>query len=861
MPTTAEALQTAFHHHQAGQLREAEVLYRQILEVEPDHADALHLLGLVAYQGGRAELAVAPIRRAVALCGDRAVFHGNLGEAYRVIGKLREAEDCLRQALRLDPHLPDAHNSLGAVLRATGRTDEAIAAFDEAIRLRPDFAEAHNNLGALLQMRGDSRAAVAAFERALACRPNYVDASNNLGTVWKEQGRLEEAAACYRKALQLAPNESEGHLNLGTVYHARGQLSEAIACFREALRLDPSSRAAQRNLGTALGESGRHEEAIASFRALVELDSQSADAHFHLGTALHAQENWPAAAAEYRKALGLDPKHAKTLANLGSVLQRQGECDESLAMLDRALELDPTMAQAHLNRANLYKLQKRTAEAVAGYETALRLRPDFPEAYNNLAVLFNDMDQPDAAVACCRKGLEQQPASAALYANLATALQNLGRAGEAIECARKSVELRPEGPGEYTNLLYKLNFHPDYGAAEIFAEHLAWAERHAEPLTRVARPHANDPAPERRLRVGYVSPYFREHAVNFFSEPMIAAHDHRAFEIFCYSDVQFGDAATERLRRAADQWRDVRQLTDEQLAQRVRDDTIDILVDLTGHIAGNRLLAFARKPAPVQVTYIGYQNTTGMSAMDYRLTDAWADPPGATDAYYVEKLVRLPRSFFCYRPDDPSPAIAPLPALAAGRITFGAFNNFAKVSPRTLEVWLSILERLPDSRLLLLARGGGSLERRVGELARARAIDPRRIEFCDKRPRAQYLQLVAQADVALDPFPFNGHTTTCDAIWMGVPVVMLAGQSYASRFGGSVLRNVGLEHLVADSAERYVEIAVELATNPTELARLRETLRPRMAASPLLDAQGFTRHLETAYRDMWRAWCERPQQR
>jgi protein O-GlcNAc transferase len=854
MSSTSEALQTAYAHHQAGQLREAEAIYRRILQVEPNHADSLHLLGLVAYQVGRADTAVELIGRAVGLRADQALFRGNLGEALRACGRVAEAETCLREALRLDPTLADAHNSLGNIQRAAGHGDDAIASFRRAIELRPTFAEAHNNLGTVLQAQGQLSAAISAYREALQLNPRYVDAWLNLGTAWRTHGNGVEAAQSYRQALQLAPNNSEAHLNLGTVHQDRRELDEAVACYRQAVALDPRSVTAHSNLGAALKDLKQFDEAFASLRTAIGLDPRHVDAHFNLAAVWHAQEKWAQAAAAYDDVLRLQGQHPKALASLGTVLQHQGRVDESLALLDRAIELDPGYATAHLNRANVYRLQRRNAEAVEGYETALRLQPEFPEAYNNLAVLLNDVDQPDLAVQCCRRGIKQDSRSGALYANLATAMQNLGQLDEAIQYARKSVELQPDAVGAHTNLLYKLNFNPDYDAASIFQEHLEWARRHAEPLTARATGHSNDRSRDRRLRIGYVSPYFRDHAVNFFSEPMITAHDHQDFEIFCYSDATIVDAATERLRPTVDHWRETRSQTDEELAETIRGDAIDILVDLTGHIAGNRLLTFARKPAPIQVTYLGYQNTTGMSAMDYRLTDAWSDPPGQTDAFYTEELVRLPRAFFCYRPSE-APDVSTLPALRAGHVTFGSFNNFAKVSPGALEAWLSILNSVAHSRLMILAHGGGSLTARVQQLAELQGIDPARIEFCEKRSRPAYLQLMSQVDIALDPFPFNGHTTTCDAVWMGLPVVMLAAASYASRFGGSVLNQVGLEHLIAQSPVEYVDIAVRLAADVDALADLRKALRDTMAGSALLDAVGFTRNLEAAYRQMWHKWC------
>jgi predicted O-linked N-acetylglucosamine transferase (SPINDLY family) len=337
---------------------------------------------------------------------------------------------------------------------------------------------------------------------------------------------------------------------------------------------------------------------------------------------------------------------------------------------------------------------------------------------------------------------------------------------------------------------------------------------------------------------------------------MILAHDHEQFEIFCYSDVLRPDATTARIQASCDVWREVRPLADHELAQQVRNDRIDILVDLTGHIAGNRLLTFARKPAPVQVTYIGYHNTTGLSAMDYRLTDDWSDPPGLTDHLHTERLERLPRAFFCYRPHDEAPEVTPLPAVESGVVTFGSFNSFMKVTPQVISAWLEILDRVTDSRLLVLAYRGGYVEQHLHALAGERGIDPRRIELYDACPTPDYLRLQQRVDIALDPFPLNGHTTTCDSLWMGVPVVMLAGDTHPTRLGGSVLVNMELDDLIARDTSQYVDVAVGLAGDRPRLEKLRRELRPRMAASAVLDFSGFTRNLEAAYHRMWRTWCE-----
>jgi protein O-GlcNAc transferase len=894
MATTHANFETAFAHHQAGRVREAEAIYRQILGADPNHFEALHLLGLVEHHFGRHDEAVELIVRAIALAGQQARYHSNLGEVYRVQGKLAEAEQALRQALSLEPKSPEALNNLGIVLGALGKSAEAIQAYSQAIVERTDFAEPHNNLAAILYGQGKVDDAIAHYRKAVQKNPRYAEAYNNLGTALKSKGRLDDAEQAYRQALRLAPHLSDAHLNLGSLLEAGHQHDLAIDCFRQAISLDPRSALAHANLGIALHAQHQLHDAIDHYRRALEIDPRDADTCNNLGLALKsqiirdhvAQEcqgvrnlvespradidpdnayigvseirmglDFTAAAEQFRRAVDGDPRHAKALVNLGKLLEDEGLLDEALAHYDRALESDPRYAKAHLYRADAYRLLRRTSEAISGYRAAIDLQPHNPEAYNQLGVLFNDLDRPDEAIEACHKGLDQEPGLAAFYNTLGTALAQQGRMDEGVAAGRKAVSLQPGSRGAFSNLIYGLNRVPQYDPATLFEEHLEWARRHAEPLTALAETNDNDPTPNRRLRVGYVSPYFRNHAVNFFSEPLIVSHDSAEFEIFCYSDVRVPVNATERLQAAVDHWRDCSHMSDKQLAETVRADAIDVLVDLTGHIAGSRLLAFARKPAPVQVTYLGYQNTTGMSAMDYRLTDTLADPPGTTDKFYTEKLVRLPRAFFCYRPSDKAPPPSPLPAIAKGHVTFGSFNNFNKLTPQAIGAWLQILDRVPDSRLLLLSSTSDYVARRLENLARAHGLDPARIELVHKRPLRDYYALVQQADIALDPFPFNGHTTTCDAIWLGVPVVMLQGRMYASRFGGSVLANVGLDDLIARSVSEYVDKAVELAGDLDRLAELRAQLRPRMAASPLLDFQGFARNVEAAYRQMWTDWC------
>ncbi len=732
---------------------------------------------------------------------------------------------------------------------------DAAAACREILSLEPDDVDALGLLGLVTHQTGHHEAAVELISRAIALRSGEAVLHSNLGEVYRALGKLDEAVRSYREAIRLDPSSVDAHHNLGIALLSLGQLSEAEASSREAIRLHPRFAGAYNNLGLIRQRQGDESGAMALFRQALEIREDFIEARSNLAMALIGQGRIAEAMQTYGEALRLRPDDPEMMRNYGHLLQGEGRLDEALEYFRSATRLNPNFAAAYFDQGIIYQSKEMSDEAIAAYATTLRLQPDHFQACNNLALLYCVRSRPDQSVEYCKQGIAVSPSCGRLHSTMARALTGQGRADEAIAEFRKAAELSPNESCEQSKYLYAMNVHPQFAAAVIFAEHLKWAARHAEPLTAIAVRPINDRTHHRRLRLGYVSPNFRHHAVNYFVEPILAYHNHEEFEIFCYSDVAIPDDTTARLRAAADEWRQTHDRSDEQLAQIVRDDQIDVLVDLTGHIGGNRLLAFARKPAPIQVTYIGYQNTTGMTAMDYRLTDERADPPGLTDRFHTERLVRLPRAFFCYQPSADSPAVTPLPALERGYVTFGSFNDFAKMNPAVVEAWWRILERVSCSRLIVLAYRGGYLEKQLTEQATQRGIDPARIELFDKRPRLDYLRLINQADIALDPFPFNGHTTTCDSIWQGVPVVMLQGHTYCSRFGGSVLANAGLESLIADSVDEYVEIAASLAEDLPRLGELRKSLRSTMAASPLLDFSGFTRNLEQAYRKMWLTWC------
>jgi predicted O-linked N-acetylglucosamine transferase (SPINDLY family) len=489
------------------------------------------------------------------------------------------------------------------------------------------------------------------------------------------------------------------------------------------------------------------------------------------------------------------------------------------------------------------------------YLQALQLDAQNADALHLLGVLEYEERNADDAVELIEDAIALRPDAALYWMNCGLAYMARGEAEEAIARLREALRLRPAFPMAHANLLFALNYSIDAAPAAIAEEHRNWYRINVVPGLRRLPAPGNIPEPERRLRVGYVSADLGEHVIALFVEPIFADRDPRQVEVFAYDSGTASDDLNSRLRRSADAWRLVAGLDDDRLAALIREDGIDILVDLAGHTQGSRLAAFARKPAPVQITYLGYPATTGVDAMDYRLTDGSADPPGLTEAHYTERLVRLPDSLWCYQPPVDAPEVSALPALANGFITFGSFNQPAKLGAGVLELWARLLGQIAGSRLLMAPVPPGYSRERYQRIFAGHGIAPERIEFEPRLPSAQYQALRSRVDIALDPFPMNGGSTTCETLWMGVPLVTLSGDRFVSRAGTSLLSAAGLKECIARNEDEYLAIAAGLAADLPRLARMRAALRGQLRQSPLLDGPRFTRNLEAAYRQLWRDWC------
>jgi protein O-GlcNAc transferase len=502
---------------------------------------------------------------------------------------------------------------------------------------------------------------------------------------------------------------------------------------------------------------------------------------------------------------------------------------------------------------NLLFAQGAVAEAVELFSQVLAIRPDFAAAHNNLGNALSRLGHTAAAVVHYRQAVALVPTMAEAHNNLGCALFLLGQLGPAIAHYQEAIRLDPAAPNPYTNLVLTLHYVPGVSNALIAETTLRWARAIARPLAQSSW-RAASPS-ERPLRVGYVSGDFRSHPVAYFIEGVLAAHDRTEVEVYCYGNSAVADATTRRIAGIADHWRDISALSDRDAARCIAADAIDILIDLSGHTAGNRLTVFARKPAPIQCTWLGYVGTTGLAEIDYIIADRFVIPPGE-DGHYSERPYRLPHSYLCFTPPDENIDIGPLPALGGGSLTFGCFNNLLKINGAVVDLWAALLAAVPGSRLYLkTAQLDDAVVRQgVANEFAARGIGADRLRLESSAPRRELLAAYNHVDIALDPFPFGGGTTTLEALWMGVPVVTLRGDRFVGRVGESVLTTLGLGELVAASPADYLSTTIELAADVTRLAALRAELRQRLVASPLCDARAFAGDLESAFRAMWQAW-------
>ncbi len=736
-----------------------------------------------------------------------------------------------------------------------GRLDEAARAYRSFLAIWPDHVGALCNLGMLSCQMGAADEALPFLQEATRVAPDIAETHANLGQALKQLGRPEEALASYREAARLQPQNPWCHFNLGVVLQMAGRHEDAMASYREALRLGPRLSRAHNNLGRLLQKAGRADEASACFRRAIEVDPGYFEAHFNLGKALLAAGETEDAASAFAEAAELPHDDYRAINDLGLQLLKLGRPRESAIAFERLAAMKPDNWEAHCNLGSALGRLGAPSEAVASFERAIELRPDSAEAHCNLGVALKNLGRYDEAVASLRKAAEINPEFVDAHNNLGLVLKHVGRLEEAVDCFSRVLGLQPDHHEAHSNMLFTLNLLPGFTAADMLKQ----ARRYGKAVTAGIAPYDDwlvQPAPDKRLRLGLVSGDLRNHPVGFFLEGVLSALNPAEVELYAYASSHHEDELTARIKPRFARWRRVVGMSDEAMARRIRDDAVDILIDLSGHTGYNRLPVFARKPAPVQASWLGYFATTGLAQMDYFLCDPRVVPTGEAK-YFSESVWRLPEIYYCFTPPDVAVEPGPLPALVNGHVTFGCFNNLSKMNDAVVRAWAQVLLAVPGAKLMLKAPelNDPAQQRSVRARFAEHGIEAASLELEGSSPRAEYLAAYRKVDIALDPFPYPGGTTSVEGLWMGVPVLTLKGDRFIGHQGETILHNAGLADWIAQDLDDYVARSAVFAGDPGALAELRNGLRAQLLASPVCNAPRFARHFEGALRGMWRKWC------
>jgi protein O-GlcNAc transferase len=693
------------------------------------------------------------------------------------------------------------------------------------------------------------------YRKALAAHPGYARAHLNLGVALEAMGEGDAALQAYRDALAAEPRNAFAHYNLGKLLLTRGDNATAAGHLREAVERKRDFIDARIVLAGALEVAGDTEGALAALDAALKLKPGYAGAWYNYGLLLNKLGRGADAEAALRRAIAIEPNNA-ALFQLSKILRARGEFDEGEALLRGMLERFPDTAELHVALYEALKERGRHEAAVAELAVALRLRPDWAELWLMYADVLKTLQRLPECEAAVRRALALDRRLSAAYRLLGGILVDQLRVEEALAVYAAGREFDPQGYIDACEL-FVLNFHDGISSEALFERHRAFGERfersHPPRFTR----YANRPDPDRPLRIGYLSGDFRAHPVGWAFLPLVEKHDRAACEAYCYSVYQASDRVTRRIAEHADRWRNVALAPAAEVADIVHRDAIDVLVDLSGYGGIPTFDIMAHRPAPVQASWLGYLSTSGLTRIDYRITDNYADPPGIAERFHTERLLRLPHSQWCYRAVlQAEPAAAP-PCAANGFVTFGAFNQSAKISPSARRLWAEVLKRVPGARLLVVGIPPGPATQMVLDDFARHGVAPGRVRVEPRLTLEDYFRTIGSVDIALDPTPYSGGTTTCDTLWMGTPVLALPGTRSVSRSAASLLAVLGLHDWIAATPEDYVARAVALASDPAALAKLRGSLRARMQASPLMDEAGFAREMEALYRRMWRAWCDK----
>jgi len=706
------------------------------------------------------------------------------------------------------------------VLYSQGQIQKALTTSEALIQDYPNAPLLYNISGACYQALGQLDAAVKSYEQALAIKPDYAKAHNNLGNTLNELGQLDSAVKSYEQALTIKPDYAEAHSNLGLTLHELGQLEAAIKRYEKALAIKPDFVEVHSNLGNTLKKHGQLEAAVKC----------------------------------YEKALAIKPDYAEAHNNLGNTLKALDQLDAAVKSYEQALTIKPDYAEAHSNLGTTLKELGQLKAAVKSYEQALAIKPDYAEAHSNLGTALNELGQLEAAVKSYEKALAIKPNYADAHSSLGATLKELGQLDAAVKSHENALAINPDYAVAYSNLLFTLNYHPDLSAEAIFKHYQEYDQRFGLPYRDQWQDHANTKNLTRRLKIGYVSPDFREHSIKGVLTSIITHHNHDLFEITAYAEIMKEDDYTEFYKANVDCWVQTNGRSNDVLADQIRTSEIDILIDLAGHTKNNRLGVFAHKPAPISISMMGYGYTTGLSAIDYFIGDEPLFPAGS-EYLFSEQPFALSGPGFCYRPSEGMGEVNSLPALEKGYVTFGTLTRSVRINHKTIQVWSEVLKQVKGSKLILNSKSfvDPNFQKTMAGRFSAEGISCDRLVMGYDSPPWDVLR---QIDISFDCFPHNSGQTLIESLYMGVPYITLAGRPSVGRIGASILIAANCSKWIAKTENQYIDKAVVLASNLTELANIRSRLRKDLENLPVMDAVGYVRRLENVYHQMWEKWCK-----
>lgn len=844
-------------HFQMRNFSESIFYNQQCIRIDPNFAEAYGNLGNSLKELGDIDGAIQFYLKAIKIKPRFSDAYNNLASSYMQLGQTGEAIETYRMALVLHPGLVDAHSNLGNLYKAQGDFALAKQCYCEAIRIKPDFAVALNNLAGVLKDEGDLNGAISHYEEALRIAPNFADAYSNLGNALKEIGKLSEAIQSYKRAIEIRPEFAIAHGNLASCYYDEGKIDLSIRTFRHAIQLEPNFPDAYNNLGNALRELAQLEDAINCYRTALRLKPDHPHAYNNLGNALKDKGMVKEAIHCYMTAAKLMPRFAAAHSNLGSILKEQGKLDQALAHYQQAVTIDPSFADAYSNMGNVYKDMNRLEESIKCYTTAIRIKPNFADAYSNLASAYKDTNRLDDAITCYRKALSLRPDFPDAFSNYVHSLvficdwrsrdEDFKKLTQFLDKQMESDSILPSVQ-PFHALVYPLSMQRFLDISKKYAQRAQLNVSLLEiPKFRYRTRQKNE-----RIRLGYVSSDLGNHPLAHLMQSVFGFHDKSRFEVFCYALTPSDSSQWRRkIESEVEHFKDVSGLMNDDAARLIHNDGIHILVNLNGYTRGARNEIFALRPAPIQVSYMGFCGTLGADYIDYMIGDKIIVPPPYRQ-YYTEKIINMPHSYFVNDHKHSAAEVLDVDkcpnrekyGIPEDKFVFCNFNQVYKIDPETFTTWMNILKRVPNSIIWLL-RFPPLAEANIRAEAKARGIRDSRLHFTDLAPKEEHLKRGYLADLFLDTPECNAHTTGCDILWGGTPMVTLAKERMASRVASSLLSAAGLTDMITGSLEEYEELAVALALDMDKLWDVRRRLEDSRTSCPLFDTERWVKNMET----------------